>query len=102
MPQRSFLHSNVWAFVQVGASITADVLILQAGIEIFVENAAMGTFFSSLGYCTPLPSPSSLSCLLLRLLELHANINFTSFRVCMCVCDLMVAASRGANLSFYP
>ena len=36
-------------FTQAGASITADVLILQAGVEIFVENAAMGTFFSSLG-----------------------------------------------------
>lgn len=36
--------------MQVGPSITADVLILQAGIEIFVENDAMGRFFSSLGY----------------------------------------------------
>lgn len=36
--------------MQAGPSITADVLILQAGIEIFVENDAMGRFFSSLGY----------------------------------------------------
>lgn len=36
--------------MQVGPSITADVLILQAGVEIFVENDAMGRFFSSLGY----------------------------------------------------
>ena len=37
-------------YEQVGGSITADVLILQAGIETFVENSAMGSFFSSLGY----------------------------------------------------
>ena len=41
----------------MGAAISVPVLILQAGVEIFVENKAMGTFFSSLGSVSVLSCP---------------------------------------------